>query len=178
MASRAGRSGGRESPSSPRYGVPSVTTSGPATPFRSRPSGCWPRSRRRWARRTSWSAMPAWPADAAAELATLAEHGLPVTVVVLNNRSLGWIRWYRRITFGRGWEDEDFADVAFAEVASGFGLHGQRVTEPGQLGPALRGALTGRPALVDVVTEAWQTPIRAHRRAAEPTAEGATTAGY
>ncbi|HEX9539772.1 MAG TPA: thiamine pyrophosphate-binding protein [Streptosporangiaceae bacterium] len=115
---------------------------------------------------------------AAGELATLAEHGLPVTVVVLNNRSLGWIRWYRRITFGRGWEDEDFADVAFAEVASGFGLHGQRVTEPGQLGPALRGALTGRPALVDVVTEAWQTPIRAHRRAAEPTAEGATTAGY
>jgi acetolactate synthase I/II/III large subunit len=121
---------------------------------------------------------------AAGELATVAEHGLPVTVVVLNNRSLGWIRWYRRITFGRGWEDEDFADVAFADVASGFGLHGQRVTEPGQLGPALRTALTGGPALVDVVTEPWQTPIRAHRRAVEQNADTAasqhraSTAGY
>jgi acetolactate synthase-1/2/3 large subunit len=106
-------------------------------------------------------------AYAAGELATLAEMGRPVTVVVLNNRSLGWIRWYRRITFGRGWEDEDFADVTFAEVAKGFGVAGQRVTEPGLLTAALRGALeSARPALVDVVTEPWQTPIAAHRNAA------------
>src|SRR5581483_11806659 len=57
---------------------------------------------------------------AAGELATLTELGLPVTVVVLNNRSLGWIRWYRRIHFGRGWEDDDFADVAFSDIARGF----------------------------------------------------------
>ncbi len=104
---------------------------------------------------------------AAGELATVVEHGLPVTIVVLNNRSFGWIRWYRRITFGRGWEDEDFADVAFADVARGFGLHGERVAEPGRLAPALRAALTGKPALLDVVTEAWQTPIRAHRLAVQ-----------
>jgi acetolactate synthase-1/2/3 large subunit len=112
---------------------------------------------------------------AVGELATVAELRLPVTVVVLNNRSLGWIRWYRRITFGRGWEDEDFADVAYADVARGFGLHAARVTEPGGLGPALAAALrSDRPALVDVVTEAWQTPIGAHRDAV---ADGAT-AGY
>jgi acetolactate synthase I/II/III large subunit len=112
---------------------------------------------------------------AVGELATVTELGLPVTVVVLNNRSLGWIRWYRRITFGRGWEDDDFADVAYAEVARGFGLDAARVTGPGQLGPALASALRGgRPALVDVVTEAWQTPIGAHRDAV---ADGAA-AGY
>ena len=109
------------------------------------------------------------------ELATVAERRLPITVVVLNNRSLGWIRWYRRITFGRGWEDDDFADVAYADVARGFGLHAARVTEPGRLGSALAAALrSDRPALVDVVTEAWQTPIGAHRDAV---ADGAT-AGY
>jgi acetolactate synthase-1/2/3 large subunit len=112
---------------------------------------------------------------AVGELATVAELRLPVTVVVLNNRSLGWIRWYRRITFGRGWEDEDFADVAYADVARGFGLDAARVTEPGRLGSALASALhSDRPALVDVVTEAWQTPIGAHRDAV---ADGAT-AGY
>jgi len=119
---------------------------------------------------------------AAGELATVVEHGLPVTIVVLNNRSFGWIRWYRRINFGRGWEDDDFADVAFADVARGFGLHGERVTEPGRLAPALRAALTGKPALLDVVTEAWQTPIRAHRLAVQagagPDANAAPAAGY
>jgi acetolactate synthase I/II/III large subunit len=112
---------------------------------------------------------------AVGELATIVEHRLPVTIVVLNNRSLGWIRWYRRINFGRGWEDEDFGDVAFADVARAFGLRGQRVTEPGQLAAALRSAAEGPgPALVDVVTEVWQTPISAHREAVED----GTAAGY
>jgi acetolactate synthase-1/2/3 large subunit len=112
---------------------------------------------------------------AVGELATVTELRLPITVVVLNNRSLGWIRWYRRINFGRGWEDDDFADVAYADVARGFGMHGVRVTDPAELGGALASALrSDRPALVDVVTEAWQTPIGAHRSAV---AQGAT-AGY
>ena len=110
------------------------------------------------------------------ELATVTEQALPVTVVVLNNRSWGWIRWYQRITFGRGWEGEDFGDVAFADVARGFGLAAQRVTESGRLGAALRAALAAPgPALVDVVTEAWQTPISGHRRAVE---DAAPTTGY
>jgi acetolactate synthase-1/2/3 large subunit len=112
---------------------------------------------------------------AAGELATVTEQALPVTVVVLNNRSWGWIRWYRRIAFGRGWEQEDFGDVAFADVARGFGLAAQRVTDPGRLGAALRAALVAPgPALVDVVAEAWQTPITAHRRAL---GEGAAAPG-
>jgi acetolactate synthase I/II/III large subunit len=112
---------------------------------------------------------------AVGELATVAELGLPVTVVVLNNRSLGWIRWYRRIHFGRGWEDDDFADVTFAEVAKGYRLGGRRVTEPAELAKALRDSLElGRPALLDVVTETWQTPIAAHRTAVA----GGAAAGY
>jgi acetolactate synthase I/II/III large subunit len=112
---------------------------------------------------------------AVGELATVTELGLPITVVVLNNRSLGWIRWYRRITFGRGFEEDDFADVAYADVAGAFGMHSVRVTDPAELSAALASALrSDRPALVDVVTEAWETPIGAHRSAV---AQGAT-AGY
>jgi acetolactate synthase-1/2/3 large subunit len=112
---------------------------------------------------------------AVGELATITELGLPIIIVVLNNRSLGWIRWYRRITFGRGFADDDFADVAYADVARGFGMQGVRVTDPAELGAGLASALGhGRPALVDVVTETWETPIAAHRSAV---AQGAT-AGY
>jgi thiamine pyrophosphate-dependent acetolactate synthase large subunit-like protein len=54
-------------------------------------------------------------------------------------------------------------------------MHGVRVTDPAGLGAALTSALrSDRPALVDVVTEAWETPIVAHRNAV---AQGAT-AGY
>jgi acetolactate synthase-1/2/3 large subunit len=113
---------------------------------------------------------------AVGELATVAELRLPVTVIVLNNRSLGWIRWYQRIHFGRGWEGDDFSDVAFGDVARAFGLAGERVADPGRLAGALGTALSGPgPALVDVVTETWQTPITAHRAAV---ADGAGTAGY
>ena len=103
---------------------------------------------------------------AVGELATVMEQRLPLTIVLLNNRSLGWIRWYRRITFGRGWTEADFADVAFADIARAFGLRATRVTEPGRLAPALEAAGAGTgPALVDVVTDVWQTPIAAHRDA-------------
>jgi acetolactate synthase-1/2/3 large subunit len=113
---------------------------------------------------------------AVGELATVAEHGLAITAVVLNNRSLAWIRWYRRIAFGRGHEDEDFAEVDFAAVARAYRLEAARVEEPGELGRALEAALRAEgPALLDVRTEVWETPIAAHRRALE---QGLPAAGY
>ena len=107
-------------------------------------------------------------AYALGELPTVREHGLPITVVVLNNSSLGWIRWYRRIAFGRGFDQPDFSDVAFADVATALGWSAARVTEPRDLRDAFTAALgADGPSLVDVVTDAWETPIAGHRRAVE-----------
>jgi acetolactate synthase-1/2/3 large subunit len=107
-------------------------------------------------------------AYALGEMPSVVEQDLPVTVVVLNNSSLGWIRWYRRITFGRGWERPDFSDVAFAAVAEAFGWTAARVSEPALLGGAIAAALGAEgPSLVDVVVDPWQTPIPGHRRAVE-----------
>lgn len=103
---------------------------------------------------------------AVGELATVVERGLPVATVVLDNRSLGWIRWYQRIAFGRGHEPDDFGEVDFAAVARAYGLAATRVERPDALDGAIRQALraTG-PALVDVRTQVWETPIAAHRQA-------------
>jgi acetolactate synthase-1/2/3 large subunit len=114
-------------------------------------------------------------AYAVGEFATIAEQHLPITVVVLNNRSLGWIRWYRRITFGTGWEDEDFADVDYSAVARAYGWDAHRIENPAQLNAALRRAgADGRPCLIDVLTETWTTPVSGHRRAVEES----SSAGY
>jgi acetolactate synthase-1/2/3 large subunit len=109
------------------------------------------------------------------EFATVVERNLPITVVVLNNRSLAWIRWYSRITFGSGWENEDFADIDYSAVARGYGWSADRVADPTQVRPMLARALSsGQPSLLDLVTESWTTPVTGHRRAL---ARGTTT-GY
>ncbi len=114
---------------------------------------------------------------AVGELATLVQHELPVTVVVLNNSSLGWIRWYRRIAFGRGYEAEDFPPTSFAAIAAAYGLTAERVEDPAELDGALdRAHAAEGPSLVEVVSDAWQTPIASHRRAvasSEPASYGA-----
>lgn len=110
------------------------------------------------------------------EMASVLEHRLPLTIVVLNNGSLGWIRWYRRIMYGRGWEKPDFSDVPFAAVAQAMGWSAERVEDPARLGAALRRAMDADgPSLVDVVSETWQTPLGGHRRALD---DGDSAVGY
>lgn len=102
------------------------------------------------------------------EFATISEQRLPVTVIVLNNSSLGWIRWYSRIKFDRGWEQPDFDDVDFASVARGYGWDATRVTEPSEIAMSLANAFGAEgPSLVEFVTETWQTPVVGHRTALE-----------
>ena len=107
-------------------------------------------------------------AYAVGELAVAVERQLPITLVVLNNSSYGWIRWYRRISFGRGWEDEDFAPTDFSAIAAAYGLAATRVEKPGDLAAALAAALTvSGPSLVEVISSVWDTPVEAHRAAIE-----------
>jgi acetolactate synthase I/II/III large subunit len=102
------------------------------------------------------------------ELATLARQGAPVVMVVLNNSSFGWIRWYRRLTFGRGWEEPDLPPTRFSDVAAAYGLHAERVEDPERLAGAFAEAFAiDGPSLIEVVTSMWETPIAAHREALE-----------
>ena len=112
-------------------------------------------------------------AYAVGELSVLEQRRLPVTVVVMNNSSYGWIRWYRRISFGRGWEDEDFTPTDFSAVAAGYGIASSRVEKPGDLADALASAMaTDGPSFVEVVTSVWDTPVAAHVEALEDGTRG------
>ena len=90
----------------------------------------------------------------AGELATAAELGCRLTVVVFNDSSLAMIGVKQRqrkfaaagVDYGRSTD--------FAAVAKGFGCRGYRVEKGGELGPALDEAMRGTgPALVDVVVD-------------------------
>ncbi len=87
------------------------------------------------------------------ELATLAQQGMNVTVVVLNNSAMGWIKWEQAVFWDGKFVSTDLSDVNFAVVAQGMGLVGVNVADPSELRDALSQALNSdRPTLVDVRT--------------------------
>jgi acetolactate synthase-1/2/3 large subunit len=64
------------------------------------------------------------------ELATLAQQGMNITVVVLNNSAMGWIKWEQAVFWDGKFVSTDLSDVNFATVAQGLGLNGVNVGEP------------------------------------------------
>jgi acetolactate synthase-1/2/3 large subunit len=87
------------------------------------------------------------------ELATLAQQGMNITVVVINNSAMGWIKWEQAVFWDGRFVSTDLSDVNFAMVAQGMGLNGVNVSEPSDLRDALSQALTSdRPTLLDVRT--------------------------
>lgn len=94
------------------------------------------------------------------DLATLAQHRLPVKVVVINNFSINLILWEQMAFLGNPEWACDLSEVDFAKVAEGCGLRGIRVTGPGDCEAALREALAhDGPALVDCVVDPEETPF-------------------
>ncbi|HKZ78084.1 MAG TPA: thiamine pyrophosphate-binding protein [Pyrinomonadaceae bacterium] len=95
---------------------------------------------------------------------SMARYEVPVITVVFNNRSYNEPRQRIMGKMGKqGQMGKDMAcylgspDVDFAKVASGFGIAGETVTNPAQIGPALDRAIKttrdGKPYLLDVVVE-------------------------
>jgi len=93
-----------------------------------------------------------------AELETARRRGI-ATVTVINNNSgfgQGWPNLLRQQGEVPGHPEEilRFGPTDFAKVAGSFGVAGIRVTEPSEIGPALKRALgMEEPVVVDVVTD-------------------------
>ncbi len=75
------------------------------------------------------------------ELPTAVQYAAPITWIVLNNYSLGWIKLHEK-TAGERYIAVDFeAQPDFAAVAEASGCHGQRVSAPDDIRPSLETAL-------------------------------------
>ncbi|HEX6311810.1 MAG TPA: thiamine pyrophosphate-binding protein [Acidimicrobiia bacterium] len=85
------------------------------------------------------------------ELHTAVREGVPIVVVVMNNRAYGNI-WFRAHTMGPGPEAlTDITGIDWAAFARSLGADAATVTEPDQLAPAFATAFaSSRPFLVDV----------------------------
>ncbi|MBM4444826.1 MAG: thiamine pyrophosphate-binding protein [Chloroflexi bacterium] len=90
----------------------------------------------------------------AMEMETAAREKAPVVVVIANDRRWGMIRCVQKLGYNERHCGVDFSDARYDRLAQALGCHGERVTEPAQIGPALRRAAdSGLPAVVDVIVD-------------------------
>ncbi len=95
------------------------------------------------------------------ELETARRTGAPVTVCIMNNGNLQYIRENQRLLHGSRFISTDFSELDYAAIARAFGCVGIRVEHSKDLGPALREAIGGaEPAVVDVRTLPDAVPDR------------------
>ncbi len=86
------------------------------------------------------------------ELATLAEHNLPVTILVINNGHLGLVRQQQELFYREHYIASRFErDLDFAAIARQFGIDGYRVSNEKSLRKVLCEAFSqGSPSLIDI----------------------------
>jgi acetolactate synthase-1/2/3 large subunit len=93
------------------------------------------------------------------ELPTAVQYHAPVTYVVLNNFSLGWIKFNQKRRGDRFIATDFEVQPDFVKVAEASKCYGERVEKPGDIKPALKRALKanqeGVPAVMEFIVDAW-----------------------
>ncbi|HWR45723.1 biosynthetic-type acetolactate synthase large subunit [Sporomusa sp.] len=87
------------------------------------------------------------------ELATVADNGLPIKIIVMNNQVLGMISQWQRMFYGQRYSHSTTKGrTDFVKLAEAMGVVGLRVTNPDELVPTLEEALRIQgPVLVEIL---------------------------
>jgi pyruvate dehydrogenase (quinone)/pyruvate oxidase len=94
------------------------------------------------------------------DFATLAQHKLPVKVVVLKNNTLGLIKWEQMIYLGNPEYGVDLYPIDFVKMAEACGGRGVRIDDPARCGDQLREALAmDGPVLVEAIVDPLEPPL-------------------
>ena len=99
-----------------------------------------------------------------AELDTMSRHGLPIVVVIMNNRSWAASQHFQEIVSGASRvTGTTLSDARYHDVAKALGCYAEHVTRIGDLKPALRSALdSGKPACINVEVDLAPLPPELH----------------
>jgi acetolactate synthase-1/2/3 large subunit len=91
-------------------------------------------------------------AMAVAELETARRVGARIVALVVDNATLGYVKALQHGLYDDRFISVDFLDVDYGAVARAFGCHGERISEPDALGPALTRAFEREdPSVLDVM---------------------------
>jgi pyruvate dehydrogenase (quinone) len=94
------------------------------------------------------------------EFATAVKYGLPITVVVIKNNTLGMIKWEQMVFLGNPEYGVDLHPIDFVKFAEACGGVGFRCETPDEVSAALRSALESKlPAIVEAVVDPFEPPM-------------------
>ena len=95
-----------------------------------------------------------------ADFATAVKYGLPIKVVISNNRSLGQIKWEQMVFLGNPEYVCDLYPIDFAKVAEACGGKGFTITDPKDCAATLDAALAHPgPVVVDCIVDPNEPPM-------------------
>lgn len=90
----------------------------------------------------------------AGEYETIVRTGSNIKVILVNNKSFGWIRVSNSMAFNNEPFATEFADIDYVKVMEGFGLSADRVTSAETLGSALKELFAKKgPAFLEIPFE-------------------------
>ncbi len=95
------------------------------------------------------------------ELETAARSGANLTIVVMNNSNMHFIKDNQRLFFDGRYISTEFSELDYASIARAFGCHGIRVENSGELDGAFAEAMAHpKPAVIDVRIDDDAVPER------------------
>jgi acetolactate synthase-1/2/3 large subunit len=96
------------------------------------------------------------------EMPTAVQYKAPVTWIVLNNYSLGWIKLHEKANRERYIAVDYDVQPDFVKIAEALKCYGVQVTKPEDIRNALRKAKKendrGIPSMVEFVVDSWDFP--------------------
>jgi acetolactate synthase I/II/III large subunit len=88
------------------------------------------------------------------ELGTIAQSGLPVKIIILNNNFLGMVRQWQQLFFDKRYSFVELQNPDFITIAKGFGIAGHKVADRAELSASLDTLLASeKPYLLEIVCE-------------------------
>jgi pyruvate dehydrogenase (quinone)/pyruvate oxidase len=94
------------------------------------------------------------------ELATAVKYKLPIKVVVLNNSSLGMIKWEQMVFLGNPEYGCELQKIDFAAFARACGAQGLSVDDPADLPRVLDDAMAiDGPVVIDATVDPYEPPM-------------------
>ena len=88
------------------------------------------------------------------ELGTIAQSGLPVKLIILNNNYLGMVRQWQQLFFEKRYSFVELQNPDFVTIAKGFGIAGHTCSDRENLGESLDRLLqSDKPYLLEVMVE-------------------------
>ncbi|RXK49758.1 biosynthetic-type acetolactate synthase large subunit [Aquirufa rosea] len=88
------------------------------------------------------------------ELGTIAQSGLPVKIIILNNNFLGMVRQWQSMFFDNRYSFVELQNPDFITIAKGFGIEGHTVSDRSQLSDSIDTLLNSdKPYLLEIICE-------------------------